>query len=66
MTDMDAIFMALAELAKQNREQAEEIAELKALTANANARLNAHFQLLEQMRRPMGVPSTRPVWRDVA
>ena len=46
MSDMDAAFAALAVLAKQNREQAEEIASLKSIVRLHDERLNAHGMLL--------------------
>lgn len=51
MTDMNAIFDALSILAKQNQEQADEIAELKAATKDHRERLNAHGMLLTTPRR---------------
>ena len=51
MSDMDVVFQALAVLAKQNQEQADEIAELKAATKDHRERLNAHGKLLTTPRR---------------
>ncbi len=50
MSDMDAIFMALGELARQNREQAAEIAELKAASQDHHDRLTAHAMLIMPAR----------------
>lgn len=50
MTDMDAVFMALAELAKQSREQAAEIEALKTAQTEDRERLNAHGMLLVPLR----------------
>ena len=51
MSDMDAVFAALAVLAQQNREQAAEIDSLKSLVRLHNERLNAQGMLLTAPRR---------------
>ncbi len=51
MSDMNAVFMALAVLEQQSRAQAAEIAELKKLVRMHDERLNAHGMLLTQPSR---------------
>lgn len=51
MSDMDAVFAALAVLAQQNREQAAEIDSLKSLVRLHDERLDAQGMLLTQPRR---------------
>ena len=46
MSDMDAVFQALAVLARQNREQEAEIAGLKSTVKDLTERVGAHGLLL--------------------
>ncbi len=46
MSDMDAIFQALAVLAKQNRELEQRVTELECARTEDRERLNAHGRLL--------------------
>ena len=51
MSDMTAIFEALAVLAEQCREQAEEITKLKSIVRLHDERIDAHGLLLTTPRR---------------
>ena len=51
MSDMTAIFEALAVLAEQCREQAEEITKLKSIVRLHDERIDAHVLLLTTPRR---------------
>ena len=46
MSDMDAVFQALAVLAKQNRELEQRVTDLESARAEDRERLNAHVMLL--------------------
>jgi len=50
MSDMDAVFQALAVLAKQNRELSDRVAELEAARDDHHERLTAHGMLLTAPR----------------
>lgn len=62
---MDAVFMTLAELAKQNREQATEIEALKTAQTEDRERLNAHGMLLTQRIGGISKVETAGWYRDL-
>lgn len=64
MSDNDAVFEALAVLAKQCRDLEARLAHQEVVNADHHARLSAHALLIERLRNPGSQPLR--LWRPEA